>query len=110
MKPVTRLILTLISLTTLLTGCAGYDFSKRYIQQGNILSKPRIDRLKLGMSKTDAAILMGTSAISPLFNNDRWDYAYTWRKANGPLLRRHLILTFKNDRLINIERMDKPHQ
>lgn len=108
MKHSIRLFFIFIVLSTLLTSCAGYDFSRKNVQQGNILSKARVDRLKIGMSKSDVAILMGTSAISPLFNNDRWDYAYTWRKANKPLSKRYLVLTFKNDRLVNIERMDQP--
>lgn len=105
MKSLIPLLLTISFLSAFVSGCGGYDFSRRYVQQGNILSKPRVDRLKLGMSKTDVAILMGTSAISPLFNNDRWDYAYTWRKTSKPLLKRHLVLTFKHDRLIRIEHL-----
>ena len=91
----------------LLTSCANYDFSRKCVQQGNILSPSRIDRLKVGMSKNDVAILMGTSLISPLFNQDRWDYAYTWRRNNKPITIRHLVLTFKQDRLINIERYNR---
>lgn len=56
------------------------------------------------MSKQDVAILMGTSLISPTFNNHRWDYAYTWRRGSGRLEIRHLSLYFsKNDRLNKIE-------
>ncbi len=56
------------------------------------------------MSKDDAAILMGTSLISPMFNTDRWDYAYTWRKAGEPLVIRNLSLYFVNDRIVRIEK------
>lgn len=102
-----RILLTALFMTAALLGCKNYDFSRKYVQQGNILSKARVDRLKIGMSKSDVAILMGTSSISPLFNNDRWDYAYTWRKTNKPMIVRHLVLTFKNDRLVHIERKEE---
>lgn len=80
-----RIIIILI--TTLIAGsltqCMSYDFSRRIVQQGNLLPQDKIERLKVGMSKEDTAILMGTSLLSPLFNNDRWDYAYTWRRGSG---------------------------
>ena len=80
-----------------------YDFSKRIVQQGNLLSQEKLSRLHAGMSKNDVAILMGTSLISPVFNNDRWDYAYTRRKGNGPTAVKNLTLYFTHDKLVRIE-------
>ncbi|MCC5791201.1 MAG: outer membrane protein assembly factor BamE [Legionellaceae bacterium] len=91
-------------LTLLLTHCASYDFSRRIVQQGNLIPQHKIDRLHLGMPKQDVAILMGSSMLSPLFNNDRWDYVYTWRKGAGRLEKRYLVLHFKNDRLRRIDK------
>ena len=99
MKTILILIITLS-----LTHCLSYDFSRTKVQQGNILSPDRIAHLKIGMSKSDTAILMGTSLISPLFNQNRWDYAYTWRRGMNPNIVRHLTLYFANDRLIKIEK------
>lgn len=80
-----------------------YDFSRRVVQQGNLLPSATIARLKVGMSKEDVAILMGTSLISPMFNDDHWDYAFTRRKGNGPMAIRHVSLFFMNGRLARIE-------
>lgn len=99
-----RTILISVSLALSLTNCMSYDFARRVVQQGNLLSQEKLDRLKIGMSKNDAAILMGTSLMSPTFNNDRWDYAYTLRKGNSPTAVRNLTLYFTNDRLARIER------
>ena len=100
-----RIIIFLISVlvTLSLTQCVSYDFSRRIAQQGNLLPQSKIERLKVGMSKNDTAILMGTSLISPTFNNDRWDYAYTWRKGSGPVEIRNVILYFVHDSLARIE-------
>ncbi len=98
-----RNILILSLCAFLLGSCASYDFQRRPIQQGNLLPASKIDRLKLGMSKQDVAVLMGTSLLSPVFNNNRWDYAYTWRKGNGPNEIRNLKLYFKNNKLVKIE-------
>lgn len=86
-----------------LTQCLSYDFSHRIVQQGNLLPPDKIQRLHIGMSKEDVAILMGTSLISPVFNNSRWDYAYTWRRGSGSQEVRNLSLYFTNNRLAHIE-------
>jgi outer membrane protein assembly factor BamE len=99
-----KTILILICVILTLTRCLSYDFSNRKIQQGNILSPTRISHLKLGMSKNDAAILMGTSLVSPMFSLDRWDYAYTWRLGTHPDHIRHLSLYFSGDHLVKIEK------
>ena len=98
-----RTILMGIAVTLLLTNCASYDFSRRVVQQGNLLPPSKIERLKIGMSKEDATILMGDSLLSPTFNNDRWDYAYTWRKGSGPVEIHTLSLYFKHGALARIE-------
>ena len=98
-----RLFLMAIVFALSLTNCATYDFSRRIVQQGNLLPQATIARLKTGMSKEDAAILVGTSLLSPTFNNDRWDYAYTWHKGNQPTKTRNLSLYFSHNRLTHIE-------
>ncbi|CAM2859121.1 small protein A, tmRNA-binding [Legionella steigerwaltii] len=101
-----RIIIFLLGIvfTLTLTQCASFDLSRRVVQQGNLLPKSRIDRLKIGMSKNDVAILMGNSLLSPTFNNDRWDYAYTWRRGHGEMTMSTLSLYFHNNTLTRIER------
>jgi len=91
-----------IALTLTLTNCT-YDFSRRYVQQGNLLPKSTIERLRIGMSREDAGLLMGNSLLSPTFNNNRWDYVFTWRKGSGKPEIRNLTLYFTNGRLSKIE-------
>lgn len=98
-----RTILIGIALTLPLINCASYDFSRRVVQQGNLLPQSKIERLKVGMSKDDVAILMGTSLLSPTFNNDRWDYAYTRKKGSSLVVVRHLSLYFNHGTLARIE-------
>ena len=95
--------LFILSSCLLLSQCASYDFSRRVVQQGNLLQRPTVERLKLGMSKDDVAILMGTSLLSPIFNDDRWDYAYTWRRGSGATTVRNVSLYFTHGRLSRIE-------
>lgn len=99
-----RTILISLALILSLTNCASYDFSRRVVQQGNLLQQSVVEHLKIGMSKEQTASLLGHSLLSPTFNNDRWDYAYTWRRGSGPMEVRNLSLYFKNNSLVHIER------
>lgn len=98
------IVLLGILFTLTLTQCTSFDFARRVAQQGNLLPKSKIDRLKIGMSKNDVAILMGTSLLSPTFNNDRWDYAYTWRKGHGNITIHTVSLYFSNGTLKRLAR------
>ena len=98
-----KLILISTALILSLTHCTSYDFSRRIIQQGNLLSAAKIAQLKIGMSKNDVAILMGSSLLNPPFTQDRWDYAFTFRKANGPTTLRHVVIYFKQESVVRIE-------
>ncbi|EHL29442.1 outer membrane protein assembly factor BamE [Legionella drancourtii] len=101
-----RIIVFLLGVlfTLTLTQCTSFDFARRVAQQGNLIPKAKVDRLKVGMSKNDVAILMGTSLLSPTFNNDRWDYAYTWRKGHGNMTITTVSLYFSHGTLRQIER------
>lgn len=101
-----RIIIFLLGIlfTFTLTQCTSFDFARRVAQQGNLIPKAKADRLKVGMSKNDVAILMGTSLLSPTFNNDRWDYAYTWRRGHGNIMIITVSLYFSNGILKRIER------
>jgi outer membrane protein assembly factor BamE len=101
MRLSTLFLATLLTLT--LTHCASYDFSRRFVQQGNQLPPAKIERLRVGMSKEDVAVLMGTSLLSPTFDNNRWDYAYTRRKGSSRPQIRNLTVYFTNNRVVRIE-------
>ena len=99
----TRILISLLTLTICLTSCTSYDFSRHVVQQGNLLPESKIKRLKTGMSKKDVAILMGSSLLSPTFDNNRWDYAYTYRRGNQRNKVRNLRLFFRHGTLIKIK-------
>ncbi len=98
-----RYFLTSILLLFTVTYCVPYDFSRKIVKQGNLLPLAKIKQLKIGMSKQDVAILMGTSLLSPTFNENRWDYAFTWRKSGNRLHIRNLSLHFSHNKLSRIQ-------
>jgi outer membrane protein assembly factor BamE len=98
-----KIILISALLALSLTGCTSFDFSRRVVQQGNLLSEATVGKLKQGMTKEEVAILLGTSLLSPTFDNQRWDYAYTWRRGSGSNKMRQVVIFFQNDRVVRIQ-------
>ena len=101
------IILILISITLTIVGCTSYDYSREKVQQGNLLSAVQIEKLKIGMSKEDVAILMGTSLISPTFQNNRWDYAYTWQKRGQLKCIKSVSVFFARNTVSHIDKTER---
>ena len=73
------------------------------IQQGNLFNKNLVDTLKPGMNKRQVTLVMGSPSIVNPFNQNRWDYVSTWRRRNGRMESKDLVLYFENDSLARIE-------
>ena len=93
------LILFLISLLPLVS-CSAY---RPDIQQGNVLETEQLQKIQLGMTKKQVSFLLGAPLLQDPFHRDRWDYMYTLKKANEPMLRQRLTLFFANDALTKID-------
>ena len=85
------------------SACHWLSAARIITQQGNIVTAKQCSKLKIGMTKTEAAIALGSSLISPTFNDNRWDYSYTWQKGEGPVVIKRLSLYFNHDRLAAIK-------
>jgi len=85
-----------------LGGCANYNFSNKTTHQGNLSVISGDKKLHKGMSKTEVAQIMGSSLITPMFSQNRWDYALTSQKPNKKVIVKSVVLYFKNDRLTRI--------
>ncbi len=105
---VKTLALLLISLN-LLIACGGDPAwlpraHKITIQQGNLLSENQIERIAVGMPRSDIRGLLGAPVANTSFHNERWDYYYTSTPAGQPTEAKRLSLIFENDKLKEIDR------
>jgi len=96
----------LVLLATLLGGCV----YRMNIQQGNYLEGKTVDKLEVGMTRTQVRYLLGTPMVPAPFDKDRWDYLYFFQ--SGKRLRkpdeRHLVVFFKDDKVAKFERDNVP--
>jgi len=87
------------------TGCSIVDplVYKLPKQQGNITEYEEVDKLELGMNKAQVKFIMGSPMAVGSFDQNRWDYAYTFKSAQGKITNNNLVLYFENGVLSKIE-------
>lgn len=75
------------------------------IQQGNVIEEEAVDQVEIGMTRSAVQFLLGTPMVADAFHQERWDYAYYFRKGRSrDIERRWLVVYFDGDRVVRIER------
>ena len=75
------------------------------IQQGNLLEQKDIDRVEVGMTRSQVQFLLGTPMVEDSFHRNRWDYAYYFRRGRSQnVTRRWMTVYFQDDKVAKIER------
>lgn len=98
MKSVAVLFLSLI-----LSACSNWVY-KYDISQGNFLNQDDVNKLRVEMTKEQVEYVLGSPVVENPFASDRWHYVYTKRSGKtDKTLRRELIVTFKDGKLVELE-------
>lgn len=98
------LIFTLVS-TALLSSCGSvtsFAFPGVYrlnIPQGNIITQEMVDQLRPGLTKRQVNFILGTPLVKDTFNQDRWDYLYSFQPGGGERVQERLTVYFENNQL-----------
>jgi len=87
-----------------LVGCCGIRPYVPTVQQGNIIEIEKVAQLQQGMSKQKVLSILGEPVLVDVFNADLWTYAYTKQVRGGKITRKDVVLTFRNNQLIKIEK------
>ena len=70
------------------------------IQQGNVLTQDMINQLRPGMTREQVSYVMGSPLLPDSYNNDRWDYIYSFQSGKGKgRTQQTLSLFFEDDSL-----------
>ena len=87
-------IITIALLASLLQACILYVPN---VEQGNILTKDMIDKVKVGQSEQQVRFLLGSPLLQDVFHKDRWDYVYTLKKGRSKKVdQKRLTIIFDN--------------
>lgn len=96
--------LPLALISVLGSGC----IYRQTIHQGNLLDQADVDTLKPGMSKRQVALVLGTPSVQSPFDQDRWDYIYSYKVGRKSPVIKKLSLNFTDGQLAAIEGDFKP--
>lgn len=95
------LLMTFALMTLTLAGC--HLVYTPDVQQGNLLTKDKVDQLKPGMTKRQVLALLGTPSVSTPFEQSRWDYVSTQQHRGGKVKIHTFRLSFNNDTLVRTD-------
>ena len=95
---------TISALALLVSACSMPSFRmprvhKVPVQQGNVITQEMVDRLKPGMTRSQVAFIMGEPVKKGTFNDERWDYFYSFEVPGYFNQDTRLTLYFENDLL-----------
>ena len=94
----------------LLFGISACSVHRIDVQQGNVIDKEQLDKLKKGMTRKQVNFLLGTPLLQDPFHSNRWDYIFTFKAGNEDVAERRLLtLHFKKDVLKKIENKGYPN-
>jgi outer membrane protein assembly factor BamE len=73
------------------------------VNQGNYLSQDMVDKLKVGMSKQQVKLVLGTPLVTSAFRDNRWDYVYEFERQGKMREHRNFTVWFAEDKLARWE-------
>jgi outer membrane protein assembly factor BamE len=91
----------------MLAGCgnvSSFRFPGVYrldIPQGNIITQEMVDQLRPGLTKRQVNFILGTPLIRDTFDQDRWDYVYSYQPGGGERVQERLVVFFEDGALVS---------
>ena len=79
------------------------------LQQGNLLNLENLDRIEIGMTKSQIRYLLGGPVLGTPYESERWDYIYLYQprmntEDNEDSQRYWLIVNFMDGIVTSIEK------
>ena len=107
-----RAFLHAIAVCALLAGCQYLPPSlavyKLDINQGNYITSDQVERLKVGQTRQQVRLVLGTPLLADAFHANRWDYIYVFERQGRMLERTQLTIFFVDDRVARWENGELP--
>jgi len=105
-----RAVLCVLAVALALSGCSWQTLGvyKLDVNQGNYVTQDQVDRLKIGLTRQQVRVVLGTPLLSDPFHANRWDYVYAFERQGKVLEERRLAVYFVDDKLARWEGDEMP--
>jgi outer membrane protein assembly factor BamE len=106
-----RVLLGAASLSLMLGACSTFPSLGVYkldINQGNYVTQDQVERLKVGMTRSQVKTALGTPLVADAFHANRWDYPYEFRRQGKTLEQRQFTVYFVDDKVARWEGDEMP--
>ncbi len=78
------------------------------INQGNYISQDMVDKLKVGQTRQQVRLILGSPLLVTVFRDDRWDYTYQFIRQGRTVEQRNFTVYFVDDKLARWEGDEAP--
>lgn len=97
----------LISLAVLcLVSCSMLRPYKMDIHQGNIIEPEKVEKIKVGMNRSQVRQLLGTPMLDDAFQKEQDDYIYYTKPGYGEANEQRIAIRFQNEKVSSIEKLE----
>ena len=89
----------------LISSCASWlpDAHRQDVVQGNEIKRETLNKIHLGMKKSEITPLIGNPTLKDPFHTNRWDYIYIVVPGRDQAEQSRVTLYFKGDELIKMD-------
>jgi outer membrane protein assembly factor BamE len=97
-----RALVCAASIALMLGGCSWFSSVAVYkldINQGNYISQDMVDKLKVGQTRQQVRLVLGTPLVVSVFRDDRWDYVYEFMRQGRVVEQRTFTVYFVDEKL-----------
>ena len=107
-----RAFLCALALGIVLAGCSYLPPSlgvyKLDVNQGNYITQDQVERLKVGQTRQQVRLVLGTPLLADPFHATRWDYVYEFQRQGRMLEHSQLTIYFVDDKVARWENSELP--
>ena len=88
-----------------MSSCASWlpDAHRQNVVQGNEIKQVTLNKIHIGMKKSEITPLIGNPTLKDPFDANRWDYIYRLVPGRNQAKQSRLTLYFKGDKLVKMD-------
>lgn len=93
----------LIAAVVAVAGCGWaptWGVYKIDVNQGNFVTQDVVEKLRVGQTKSQVRLLLGTPLVADAFHANRWDYVYRFESSGRVRDDHRLTVEFQDDKVV----------